>query len=384
MGGRGRRTRGIVRASGVGNTTERQSIPCGHRATRFGPRRAGRSGTARSGTGRRLPMAAGALAGQQLRPFRVGRHRGRRRHLVRSEPWVPMAARRPAWRRPSNRRSPDCRRCSTPDVADTGAERARRISHGAHGRFHARLPAVRHSRGIRCRRRLPTMASLAQPTRAPASQGDSAHKRLFSRPRMVVDLLRLLGEPWVDVLDLRRLDRLPAEHVADDGRTRRQDMPWRVPFRPAAGLGARAAVLVHLEFQLRTDPYMAERMLEYAALLRRDLLRADGAGLMAGGLVPAHLPLLVYNGRAPWNAPLRVEARTAPAPTAATMCVTATWRGRCWHWTRRTPSGCRRRWKGPLGLWRGSARRRFRTRSRYGAVVCCDPASATACRPWRT
>ena len=159
------------------------------------------------------------------------------------------------------------------------------------------------------------MASLAQPTRALASQGDSAHKRLFSHPRMVVDLLRLLGEPWVDALDLRRLDRLPVEHVADDGRTRRQDMPWRVPFRPAAGLGARAAVLVHLEFQSRTDPYMAERMLEYAALLRRDLLRADGAGLMAGGLVPAHLPLLVYNGRAPWNAPLRVETRTAWAPS---------------------------------------------------------------------
>ncbi len=59
---------------------------------------------------------------------------------------------------------------------------------------------------------------------------------------------------------------------------------------------------------------MAERMLEYAALLRRDLLRAGGAGLTAGGLVPAHLPLLVYSGRARWNAPLRVEERTAWAP----------------------------------------------------------------------
>ena len=62
------------------------------------------------------------------------------------------------------------------------------------------------------------------------------------------------------------------------------------------------------------DPFMAERMLEYAALLRRDLLRAGGAGLTADGLVPAHLPLLVYSGRARWNAPLRVEERTAWAP----------------------------------------------------------------------
>ena len=117
----------------------------------------------------------------------------------------------------------------------------------------------------------------------------------------------------VDELDLDRLERLPAEHVADDRRARRQDMPWRAPFKPAAGQGIGAALLVHLEFQSRPDPFMAERMLEYAALLRRDLLRA-GAGLAAGGVVPAHLPLVVYNGRAPWNAPLRVEERTAWAP----------------------------------------------------------------------
>ena len=158
------------------------------------------------------------------------------------------------------------------------------------------------------------MASPTTPPRAPGSQGDPANKRLFSHPRMVADLLRLLAEPWVDDLDLHRLERLPAEHVADDRRARRQDMPWRVPFKPAAGRDAGAAVLVHLEFQSRPDPFMAERMLEYAALLRRDLLRAGGAGLTAGGLVPAHLPLLVYSGRARWNAPLRVEERTAWAP----------------------------------------------------------------------
>ena len=157
------------------------------------------------------------------------------------------------------------------------------------------------------------MALPRQPSGSPASQGDTANKRLFSHPRMVADLLRLLGEDWVDELDLDRLERLPAEHVADDRRARRQDMPWRAPFKPAAGQGAGAALLVHLEFQSRPDPFMAERMLEYAALLRRDLLRA-GAGLAAGGVVPAHLPLVVYNGRAPWNAPLRVEERTAWAP----------------------------------------------------------------------
>ena len=54
---------------------------------------------------------------------------------------------------------------------------------------------------------------------------NAVSKLLFSHPRTVADLLRLLGEPWVDDLDLDRLARLPAGHVADSHRTRRQEMP---------------------------------------------------------------------------------------------------------------------------------------------------------------
>ena len=79
------------------------------------------------------------------------------------------------------------------------------------------------------------MALLNQPPRRPASHSDPANKQLFSHPRMVADLLRLLGEPWVDDLDLDQLARLPAEHVADNHRVRAEDMPWRAPFKPGAG-----------------------------------------------------------------------------------------------------------------------------------------------------
>ncbi len=53
---------------------------------------------------------------------------------------------------------------------------------------------------------------------------------------------------------------------------------------------------------------MAERLLEYVALLPRELRRT---GWMAaeGGRVVAHVPLVVYNGRAEWNAPLRLDER---------------------------------------------------------------------------
>ena len=154
------------------------------------------------------------------------------------------------------------------------------------------------------------MALPNQPRRRPAAQSDPANKHLFSHPRMVADLLRLLGEPWVDDLDLDRLARLPAEHVADNHRVRAEDMPWRAPFKPSAGHPPEAAVVVHVEFQSSSHPHMAERVIEYAVLLRRDLLRGGAT------LVPAHVPLVVYSGRARWSPPRRVEERTAWVPDA--------------------------------------------------------------------
>ena len=155
------------------------------------------------------------------------------------------------------------------------------------------------------------MALSNKPPRRPASQSDPANKHLFSHPRMVADLLRLLGEPWVDDLDLDRLERLPAEHVADSHRVRAEDMPWRAPFKPGAGYPPEAAVVVHVEFQSGSHPHMAERVIEYAVLLRRDLLRGD-----ATATVPAHVPLVVYSGRAKWSPPLQVAERTAWVPDA--------------------------------------------------------------------
>ena len=134
-------------------------------------------------------------------------------------------------------------------------------------------------------------------------RSDPANKRLFSHPRAVADLVRLLGDPWVDDLDLDSLDRLPTEHVSNDLRTRRADMPWWAPFKPGAGRPAGSGVMFHIEFQSSPDPHMMDRLLEYVALLRGDLRRN---GWMEGRIV-AHMPLVVYNGRTKWNLPLRLD-----------------------------------------------------------------------------
>ena len=167
---------------------------------------------------------------------------------------------------------------------------------------------------------------------------DKSGKRLFSHRRVVADFVRLLGTPWVDDLDLDRLEPLPAEHVTDDLRARRADLPWWAPFRSPqpgsawglplasrspqpgsarglplankerAGWPAGAGVMFHLEFQSSPDARMVERLLEYVVLLRRDLHRS-GWMAAAGGRIVAHVPLVVYNGRAKWRAPLQLDER---------------------------------------------------------------------------
>ena len=85
---------------------------------------------------------------------------------------------------------------------------------------------------------------------------DPSNKRLFSHPRMVADLVRLLGDDWVDDLDLDRLQRLPTEPVAGDLRARLADMPWWTPFRPGGGRPAGAGAMLYIEFQSSPDPQM--------------------------------------------------------------------------------------------------------------------------------
>ena len=58
---------------------------------------------------------------------------------------------------------------------------------------------------------------------------------------------------------------------------------------------------------------MAERLLEYVALLPR-ALRRTGWMAAEGGRVVTHVPLVVYNGRAEWNVPRQLdEHRWAPS-----------------------------------------------------------------------
>ena len=130
---------------------------------------------------------------------------------------------------------------------------------------------------------------------------DPAYKRLFSRPRMVRDLLSgFAARDWSADLDLASLTPLPASYVSHDLRQRHGDLVWRVRFKDDRWL----YVVLLLEFQSAVDRSMAVRMLTYTALLYQKLI-AEGV-LRERSVLPPVLPVVIYNGRMPWTVPVDV------------------------------------------------------------------------------
>ena len=145
----------------------------------------------------------------------------------------------------------------------------------------------------------------------PPPGSDPVYKRLYAFPEMVADLLRSLFPDDALGADYDSLRRLPAEYVADDYRQRRGDAVWRLNAESAQG--GWLHVLVLLEFQSTDDPSMALRVLEYTAMLYRELLREGSGG---GELLPPVLPVVLYNGDLPWRSAAQVRdlvARTGSA-----------------------------------------------------------------------
>ncbi len=127
---------------------------------------------------------------------------------------------------------------------------------------------------------------------------DRGYRLLFSHPAMVEDLLRgYFPEPWVEELDFGSLERRPESYVTEALGGRTQDVIWRAKWRDQD-----LYLYLLIEFQSTVDRAMTLRMLVYLGLLYQDLLRGDG--LSAAGRLPPVLPIVLYNGRRPWSAPI--------------------------------------------------------------------------------
>jgi hypothetical protein len=67
---------------------------------------------------------------------------------------------------------------------------------------------------------------------ADQAEHDALYQRLFSHPGVVAQLVRgFVSGPWLDELDLERMERLNAKFHATTGQRREGDMVWRIPHR---------------------------------------------------------------------------------------------------------------------------------------------------------
>ncbi|RYF12276.1 MAG: hypothetical protein EOO40_01635 [Deltaproteobacteria bacterium] len=111
-------------------------------------------------------------------------------------------------------------------------------------------------------------------------------------------LLRAYLPPKVsDLLDYASLRSESPKQHDEDGRLRIGDLLFSVDVREQRPRRVWIAIL--LEMQSSCDPMMAWRMLSYGTLFWR---RLEDDKRLQEGLLPAVLPVVLYNGRRPWAA----------------------------------------------------------------------------------
>ena len=140
------------------------------------------------------------------------------------------------------------------------------------------------------------------------AQHDESYKLLFSHPQLVKDLLTgFVPEPWVQHVDFSTLEKVSGTFVADDLRDREDDVIWRVRWQ-----GQWLYVYLLLEFQRTVDWFMGVRLVTYRGLLYQDLIRSGRLG--PGDKLPPVVPIVLYNGKERWNAPLELSNLLADHP----------------------------------------------------------------------
>ncbi len=141
-----------------------------------------------------------------------------------------------------------------------------------------------------------------------ASEDDTAYKQLFAYPEMVRDLLLgFVPGDWVHQLDLTSFERVNGSYVSDGGDHRHGDMVWRVRLA-----GEWVYIYLLLEFQSRSDPWMALRMQVYIGLLYQDLIKRQE--LPKPGRLPPVFPVVLYSGAKPWRASLNLADLVIAVP----------------------------------------------------------------------
>jgi predicted transposase/invertase (TIGR01784 family) len=144
-------------------------------------------------------------------------------------------------------------------------------------------------------------------------QHDRSYRAFFAHLRMVQDLLRdIVGERWVDLIDLDSGEQVNASFVSPRHEKRESDVIWKFLRK-----GGEEPVYVYIlmEFQSRPDPTMAVRLMGYVSHFYQNLAANQGA---AGRRhLPLVVPVVVYNGQERWNEATDLGSMLGPLDPSA-------------------------------------------------------------------
>ena len=137
---------------------------------------------------------------------------------------------------------------------------------------------------------------------------DLGYKFLFAHPELVRELVAgFTPFSFLDGIDAAAFERVNPAYVSERFSERQDDIVWRVR------IGRQwLYIYILLEFQSQIDRWMALRMQAYIGLLYQDLVRRNEVA--PGARLPAVLPLVFYNGAAPWNDGLEMREMIAGVP----------------------------------------------------------------------
>jgi len=137
---------------------------------------------------------------------------------------------------------------------------------------------------------------------------DSLFKKIFGKPEHAASQLRaVLPRRLTGRLDLGRLAQVPGTFVDEALRQRHTDCLFSAPLD-----GQDAYVYILMEHQSKSDPLMPYRMLRYVTKIWDRYLEGNPRARKLSAVIP----MVVYNGKGRWSAPLRLQDLIGPVPDA--------------------------------------------------------------------
>ncbi|CAM3443932.1 Rpn family recombination-promoting nuclease/putative transposase [Halomonas lysinitropha] len=141
---------------------------------------------------------------------------------------------------------------------------------------------------------------------------DTGYKELFSHPEFVQQLIEGFAPSEIaGLMDFSTLKQHSGHYITPMFEEKIEDVVWSVEVT-WEGVKQEVYLYILLEFQSAIDRTMPLRLMHYVACFYSELLKqkvtTPGQGL------PPILPIVLYNGSAPWTAQQDIYAMVQPEP----------------------------------------------------------------------